>query len=475
MRCVMETVKNSAIVRFLHSTDFKSKCIKLAILLCFMILGFVAEAFIYIAFASCVLYVLFEYSADSLFWIIIAAVYMPYDNASLTFILMWMLSAILLIKLIIDLKNKRINFKSWYLITIISLFGAICLMVLLPLSKTYKFGSQLNKFALFSLVVLGLIYIKEIKVKNMLLLFASAVAILGLMYYVFTQCNIITTGYMAKYSKGQILRFSPFSNDPNFSGAILICAIMAWFIAYKKEFINKYIYFGGMTIGGILVLMTISKATYFIIALFGLYVLIENIVITIKTKNAKHLLELVYYLGALLIASIICWKYIDSMYQRIFNPSSGWWNEGKQDAGLSNLTTGRTDLWIAYLKVIFNSPQILLFGAGADADYIGNGAAHSMPLDYLYRYGILTVIVLVALFIVAVLPYLKKTKPYNFVPLICITGIFCSIGSVSAKYIYIFTIMFITLSCNSLNNLQVSTDEIITNNQTLQQKKIESN
>ena len=469
----MEKIKNLAIVRFLNATDFKSKCIKLAILLCFMALGFVVEAYIYIAFATCLLYILFEHSADSLVWIIITAVYMPYDNAALTFILMWMLSAILLLKLILDLKNKNINFKSWYLITIISLFAAICLMILLPLSKTYSFGSQFNKLALFSLVVLGLIYIREIKVKNILLLFACAVGILGLIYYLFTQCDFITTGYMADYSKGQILRFSPFSNDPNFSGAILICAIMAWFTSYKRKLINKYVYFGGLTIGGILILMTISKAAYFIIALFGIYVVIENIVITIRTRNVKNLLELAYYLGALLIALAVCWKYVDSMYQRIFNPGSGWWNEGKEDAGLSNLTTGRTDLWIAYIKAIFSSPQILLFGAGTDAEYIGYGAAHSMPLDYLYRYGILVVILLIALFIVAILPYLKKSKPYNFVPLICITGIFCSIGSVSAKYIYLFTTVFITLCCNGIENLQISSEEISKTNKLKETKSDE--
>ena len=467
----MDIVKNSTLFKFLNSTDFKSKCIKLAVLLVFMALGFIAEVFIYLAFASCVLYILCEHSTDSLLWIIITAVYMPYDNASLIFILMWMLSAILLIKLIIDLKNKKIDFKSWYIITILALLGAICLILLLPLCKTYSFGSQFNKLCLFLLVVLGLIYVREINVRNILLLFASAVAILGVVYYIFTQCNIITTGYMADYSKGQILRFSPFSNDPNFSGAIIICAIMAWFIAYKRNLMNRYVYFGGLTIGGILILMTISKACYFIVALFGMYVVIENIVITIKTKNAKHLLELVYYLGALLIASVICWKYIDSMYQRIFNPGEGWWTQGEMDTAVSNLTTGRSVLWKEYLITIFSSWQMALFGAGAGAGFVSRGSAHSMPLDYLYRYGIIIVMLLVALFIVAILPYLRKTKPYNFVPLICITGIFCSIGSVSAKYIYLFAIVFVTLCCNGITSLQESTEAT---NKTNTSKKNES-
>ena len=454
----MEKIKNLTIFKFLNATDFKSKCIKLAILLSFMVLGFVAEAFVYLAFATCLIYIVGEYSTDSLLWVIISAVYMSYNNAVLIFVLMWTLSAVLLLKLILDLKNKNVNLKSWYLITIISLFAAICLMVLLPLCKTYSFGSQLNKLALFSLSVLSLIYIKEINIKNILLLFASATAILGLMHYVFTQCDIIAIGYTAEYSKGKILRFSPFSNDPNFSGAIFICAIMAWFIAYKRNLINRYIYFGGLTIGGMLVLMTISKACYFIVALFGVYVVIENIVITIKTKQAKHLLELVYYLGALLIAVAVCWKFADSMYQRIFNPGSGWWTEGELNNTMSNLTTGRSVLWKDYLVAIFSSWQIMLFGAGTDAEYIGHGAAHSMPLDYLYRYGILTVVLLIALFVVAVLPYLKKVKPYNFVPLICITGIFCSIGSVSAKYIYVFATVFVTLCCNGIASLQESTE-----------------
>ena len=450
----MESIKNSIIIKFLTSKDLKVKFIKLAILLFFMSLGLLSDIFVCMVFILCSIYTICEFSADSLIWTLLTAVYMLYSCAGFTFFVMWVFIGVLLLKLVLDLINKKISLKSWRFITIFSLFASLCLLILLPLCKSYVFSTQLNKFSLFALVVLALVYINEINIKNTLLLFVSMVCVMGLVNFIFNQFGLGSTIYKAYYSNGILVRFSPFSEDPNFSGAIIICAIMSWFVAYKKEYINKYLYFGGLTVLGMYLLMTISKACYFIIAIFALYVIVENIVISVKTKNPKHLIELAYYLGVLLIACAICWRYIDSMCQRILNPAEAWWNEGRDDAGLSNLTTGRVDLWLGYLQAIFGSVRILLFGAGTVAEYVGHGATHSMPLDYLYRYGLLVVLVLIALFIVAVLPYLKKAKPYNYVPLICITGIYCSIGSVSVKYIYAFTIIFITLCCNGIEALK---------------------
>ena len=139
---------------------------------------------------------------------------------------------------------------------------------------------------------------------------------------------------------------------------------------------------------------------------------VENIIVTIKTKNAKHLMELVYYLVTLLIACAICWKYVDAMYQRIFNPRAGWWNDEDSNT-MSNLTTGRSELWMGYLKAIFSDWRIFLFGSGVKSwfGYIGT-SAHSMPIEYLYKYGIIVVMILLAIFVIGfkivVILYAKK-------------------------------------------------------------------
>ena len=445
----MDIIKNSPIIRFLSGKDFKTKAIKLSVVLAFMCLGFISDLCAYIAFAFCATFIAFEFSMESIFWVVLLAINTQYGITSITLIAMWEMIAVLLIKFIVDLKYRRINYKNWRFITIVTLFAILCLLTLLPLSQVYKFGLQLRAFSLFALSVLGLLYVKQINFKQFFTLIAISVVVLCGCFYLFELVDLVSMGYTAPYSKGIVNRFSAFSADPNFTGAILICALMCWFIAYKKKFIRKNLYFIGLTLIGIFLLMTISKATYLIVGLFGAYVIVENIVTSIKTKNSKYLLELAWYVLALIIACVVCWRYLDAMYQRIFHPGMGWWSEG-ENQGLSNFTTGRIDLWKIYLKAIFSSGSVFLFGHGTGSDYVGPGATHSMPLDYLYRYGFLTTIILVAIFVIATIPYLKKAKVFNFIPLVCITGIFCSIGSISPKYIYIFSIMFLALCCNGI-------------------------
>lgn len=454
----MEYIKNSPVIKFLTNHDLKTKLIKLALVLAFMFLGFVDVIFTYALFVLVAVYLIAEFSFDSILWVILTAIYMPYEVAGLIYAIMWEMTAILLIKLIVDIVLKKINYKNWQFITIMTLFATLSLLVLLPLCVKYSFGAQIYRFTLFALATFGIFYVKEINFKHIFILFAISVSIICFSAWILLKVGIVEMGYTATYSSGVVHRFAAFSQDPNFTGAILICAIMCWFIAYKKNMINKYLYFAVLTILGVFTIMTISKAVYFIVALFGLYVVVENIIISVRTRDAKHLIELAYYALVLGIACLLCWQYLNAMYQRIFNPGAGWWNEGKTETGLSNLTTGRIDLWKMYLKEIFGSWQIFLFGAGASAGYIGPGAAHSMPIDYLYRYGGLATLILVAIFVVAVIPYLKKSKVFNFVPFVLITGIFCSIGSISPKYIYIFVIIFLTLTCNSFdkkNNVSI--------------------
>lgn len=454
---MIESIKVNKIFKWLNSKDPKIRYIKLAVLLSLMFLTYIWNVVGWIALGVCAIFMLCEFSADSIIWIILMSIFVPHVSVLIVHILMCEFIAILLTQLVFDILKNKINYKNWRFITLASLYFILCLLLLLPLSQTYNFAEQAKRLLLFTTVVLGVFYIKQINIKQLLIMFSISVATLSVLFLVVIAIEgNAYISYNANYSNGIVRRFSSFCNDPNFTGAILICAISSWFVAYRKKSINKYIYFIGLGVLGYFSLATISKATYLTIAIFAIYVVVENIVISIKTKQPKQLLELLWYVGILAIVCAIGWKYLDAMYQRIFNPGSGWWSEGKADTSISNLTTGRTDLWIDYIKHIFGSWQILLFGAGAGSNYISMGAAHSMPLDYLYRYGALICLVLVAIFIISALPYLKKVKPFNFVPLVMITMIFCSIGSISAKYIYMFSIMFLALTYNGVEYQQLT-------------------
>ena len=110
-------------------------------------------------------------------------------------------------------------------------------------------------------------------------------------------------------------------------------------------------------------------------------------------------------------------------------------------------------MWIAYVDKIFSSWQIALFGVGVTGDYAVTGtAAHCMPIEYVYRYGILSVLIMLAILVVAVMPFIKKAKVYNFMPLVIIAGMLCSLGGISARYIYVFAIQCFTLCYNGVED-----------------------
>lgn len=450
----MNTLKNNTIIKFLTGTSIKTKTVKLAIIFLVTFLMFLDSSFAYIIFTLACIYIAFEFSYDSVFWLILIASLVPWIEVFYLYILMWEMIAILLIKIIRDIVKKKIDYKNWKFITPISLLIVLSLLMVLPLSKAYSFTAQINRVAMFAVLVLGAFYVKEINIKDLLMLFTISIISICVLYSLAQICghqnDVI---YLTRYSKGNVERFSAFNMDPNFTGSMLICAIATWFFMYKKDYIKPLPYYCGLGVIGYFALITISKATWIIIGLFAIYVVMDNIAVTFKTNNAKNLTHLLLYITVFVVVCAIGWKYVNAMFYRLRH-DVGWWAGSGNFGEISNITTGRIDLWADYLKAIFSSAQILLFGAGAASNYVGAGGEHCIPLAYLYRYGLISTLIMVIIFVVAIIPHIKKTKVYNWVPIILITGIYCSVGSISAKYIYIFALSYLTLCYNSLANNQ---------------------
>jgi len=453
-------MKEFIIFKFLSNKDLKTKIIKMAMLLVALFLTFLNRSFGCVGVILSAIFILFEFSADSIVWLMLTGLNVPYIKIFWLHILMWEFGLILLIRLIVSIVNKKFNAKDWKFITLVCLFSLLSIFILLPVSKSYVFSSQIKSLGMFACLILLALQIKEVRIKDILIIFSLTVGITCVLFLIaksFGKGNDVLL--RNKYSNGIVNRFSLFNLDPNFTGLALICAFVSIFFLYKKKVINKYLYFSLFTLYLCFSFMTISKATFIILALFGAYIGIENIVVSVKTKNAKHLLELLYYLGALLIAVAVCWKYVDATFYRF---SSSFGNE-EGDEMMSSLTTGRTDLWSAYIKAIFSSWQNALFGVGIAGDYAVNGtAAHCMFISYLYRYGLINVIILFTIFVVAILPYINKVKVYSVILPLIITGMLFSLGSTSPRYIYIFAIEYFIISFNGIDykkQIKNNTDE----------------
>ncbi len=439
----------------LKSSELKARLTKLSLVLCLLFITYFVPAFRWVMLAVLSVYIACEYSASSLIWVALGAVTIPYTNlvgdVGLYFILMGEILAVYAVKIIVKLIKKEYKFSGWQFITLSCLYFAFSLILLLPLAETYSFGSQLSLWYFVTFLMGTLLFIKEIDVKNFL--FSLVVTLIGicLSFLIAGMFKVgLGTTFGAHYSKGMVYRFMPFQADPNFSCGILLIGIMALFILYKQKRVNRPVYFSLLTILGLFYLRTLSKAGILVLSVFALYVIIDIIVASIKAKNSKLMLELVWYVLALGLVCLIEWQFVDALFNRLTGTQEGWWNQDAGSNAVDNLTTGRATLWIGYLKAIFTTPRILLFGAGMKAPYISQGAAHSTPIAYLYRIGLIEVLILVAIFIVNAIPYIKKAKLFNFVPLVLITMFYCSVGSPSSKHMLIYIVSFMTLCYTGL-------------------------
>lgn len=450
---------------FLHSKDLKTRIYKLFIILGLAFLTELNISISTVALIATIVFVVAEWDASSIVWVCITGIL----SASLTWsgvnYSIYVLCAILLIKFVLKFMAKKVEWKNWRFITIFSLYVLIIALLLLPLSVDYKFTRQFVKVPFFTLLVLMIYFIKEVNIKDCLYLFTISVVAGGLMLCLADYCGGLKykNNFPTYYSGGKVNRLTLFLKDPNFTGSILLCGLACAYILHRRQKINNVLYFAFVAILGFFALRTISKACLFMITLLGLFILIENIVKFIKTKNKKYLIELGVYL---LIVAVVCaieWKYVNALFYRFFKNTEGWWSEGGH-AGVDELTTGRFSLWMSYLKTIFGNPRMLFFGAGLNSGYIGGNSSHNLIIEYLYKFGILICLSIVAIIVIGCVPYLKKCKFYNFVPPIIIIGIMCSIGSVLSRYFYVFALTYMTIVWNGVepdDDYQISIDDEI--------------
>ncbi len=454
-------IKN--IFDFMHSSELKTRLIKIGLVLAFYFGQFFFGPLRWVMFSLAFLFIAFEFSASSFIWIVIFSVLTGCVgftvNEKLYFFYNYLipeLIIVLVVKLLIDIFKKRISFKNKQTIAILSVFLIFAVYTLLPFCRTYKFFSQLAYIGNLLLIILMFIYLKEINVKSLLIEFVTIITLLSSCYYIVDLFGVCSFDEFTAhtFNGGSVVRFIPLSYDPNIACGILISAILALFILYKQGAIKKPVYFVTLFILGFYSLKTLSKAGVLILALFATFVVCEIIVQAIKRKNAKLLIDLAWYaLTLALILGVGC-RYTYALFARLFNPAGGWWSEGN-NINVDSVTTGRFSIWISTLKEFFSSWQLIFFGSGTKDMLLayrwGGGLAHSMVIEYLYRYGIIGFSLLLSLFIIAIWPHIKKAKVYNFVPTILITGFFCSMGTISPKYLFIFVICHLTLCYNSLS------------------------
>lgn len=455
---------------FLHNKDLKNRLIKLCIIIGLAFLAELNSNFQVVALCTTIAFIIFEWSPSSVIWACVAGIFSESIGIQPVNWAVNILCVEMIVKFLLDCMAKNVDYKNWKFKTLAVLYFALILLLLLPLATEYKFGAQFRYVPFFTLIVLMILYVKQINIKQFLYEMVFAIVIGCLVLELASACGGLEYTYTIQYSKGVVNRFAPFLADPNFTGSVLLIGMACAYILHRRDKINEIMYYTFVGVLGTAILMTISKATILILGLLALYILIENIVRFAKTKNKKYLIELAVYLVIVVFVCALKWKYVDAFVGRFLYNTGGWWSDSGNGM-VDEITTGRFSIWKEYLKAIFSNPRVLLVGMGTSCGHINGCAAHSTPLAYLYEYGLLICGLLVAIFIIGFLPYLKKCKIYNFVPSIILWGIMSSIGSTRIKYFYLFVVTYLTIVWNGVEGPENEPADL----QTFENQSLEEN
>ena len=192
----------------------------------------------------------------------------------------------------------------------------------------------------------------------------------------------------------RVTRFSGIAGDPNYYTQLITIAVALTisYMFYKKREGKLLLFFSVISIYLIYCgFLTFSKSFYVVFAVLAVLLFFYVYSAKERSKRLTVFLVIVFPLiivvGYYTINSIV----IPRIMQRVTNTV--------------DLTSGRTNIWNSYLRMLFEQPQIFFVGAGANnarvlvAEYLGyENSAHNVYLELISDYGIVGCITLLALF-----------------------------------------------------------------------------
>jgi len=172
-----------------------------------------------------------------------------------------------------------------------------------------------------------------------------------------------------------VVRRSGYFNDPNFYSAHITAVLGGVLVLLlhqmrKREivtlivFVVALIYCGLLSVSKSFLLITLAVALFWAVGL-----MFQRGKISIKLMVLLCALVGVYFL------------FSSTMFDMILSRFVGATN-------MSALTTGRTDLWMNYLRELGDNPLMLLFGNGYSDVTVGGRAAHNTLIQLVYQFGL---------------------------------------------------------------------------------------
>lgn len=284
--------------------------------------------------------------------------------------------ALLLVCMIVLLKHK-LRFNGLCLVSALMIFS---------LTMTAKMiNGEGISFAylmfLFMLVMFPNVLAERRNFPEMLWFFSLGIVLAALTAKGLSGIDTIGR-YITVHSGEGLLRYSGFYGDANFYSAHISAAISGLLLMILKETrLSRCFLCGAM----ILLLfycgcLAASKAFFLTIGL----VFLLWILLVFREKS------LLFRIGTVLLCIgaggiIIAFGWLDTLFLRLQRISS-----------ISNLTTGRTELWLDYLDAFLTEPKLFFLGVGLSESKLHGLSAHNTVLQILYQLGVVGLLPLMA-------------------------------------------------------------------------------
>lgn len=458
MHTLWETTKSDLTTK---NSDFKYIAIKMGIIALSIIVSLFWAPFSYVVLLEAIVFSCFQLDGRALYYIVFIMPFMQVFRCNLsdTYFLLYVCAAIVLtlgVKLIIDLikKQKKIN---WF-------FTISFVVLLIYFSIPRGNGSAALRY--WGSIVIGMAilfvayyYKKDLDFKELVFSF-----VLGFLFScfleVFRDVSRMPSLIEDFYSYGR--RFTAGYINPNVlmgEGAICLALVMTLFLNGKL----RVLFYPVFVIITVCVLSTLSKIGLAVVLFsYGVFLIMLCARKWNKSRAIKIAVSVVLMIATLGICHTQVEKCLGRFQDSLKDPSeiTGIVNRdttndnvviiGGKEVNLTEISTGRFDIWKSYFKKIFESPKNAIFGCGIGAPFIGEWQGgytwqpHNTFIQALYYVGILGYLLMITWFISSIDK--EKLKKFNWYGLLTVfaTGIYlCDLEFFSFRLgIYILLICY---------------------------------
>ncbi len=181
------------------------------------------------------------------------------------------------------------------------------------------------------------------------------------------------------YEEGTV-RFKGLHSDPNYYAVGIIISLCLLVVLYHRKEINAAIM--ALLAAPMLyfLIITYSKSAILMIFVFCVFLLYSFI------SQKKYIMSITVVIMVIIVIILAIFGEIP-IFETLLKRFSDVSSEGEVD--INSLTTGRFDLWIAYIKHIVKNIEVALFGKGITAGLITHHVSHNTYIDIVYHLGII--------------------------------------------------------------------------------------